>query len=512
MPRVRLINLITGYSAQFLPRVISILVTPIFLASLGPDYFGILGFLAGLVGVLTIFNHGLGRTVLRVLSSSQGETEALSDDQVRLFRTLCACLWIGGAVLALLLIPFSGTLAHFFASDSTRYTPDQLTLVFALISASAVIQFVTVFYISALAGLNRQYIDHSAHCAVDVLRFVGGVGVIWWSSNALVDVFVLFTVLYVLRLVFSHIVLWRFLDLSKRRFELRFSELAQFKDFVLGMTGIVVMLTLITTSDKFIIASVLSLDQFGYYVLAFSLANMMTMLSTPITVVYMPTLTAGFAAHSGEQIRAKYRDQNTLLSLALLPTAVVILVFPTEVLWIYTRSVEAAEQGALCLQLMTLGMLAARLYDGAYVLQTAAGSTRVGLRVNAALAVLVPLSFAGASAWWGIAGSGGVWLLAGAMYLAVGVPMTHRHVLPEAKAADFFGPILKVGTVTFAVAGVLAWSDVMSFYVDVNPSRFAAIVVFGIATVSLYAVALAVNPYVLRETTQRLCQWRHRLA
>jgi O-antigen/teichoic acid export membrane protein len=117
------------------------------------------------------------------------------------------------------------------------------------------------------------------------------------------------------------------------------------------------------------------------------------------------------------------------MAVMIVPLAAVLAVFPVEVLTLWLHNAELAKPSAPLASLLILGTCLNGLMNIPFALHLAHGNTRIGLSINVGLvAVLVPTLVVG-TLWYGAAGAAATWAIGNALYLAVGLPVTHRVLL-----------------------------------------------------------------------------------
>jgi O-antigen/teichoic acid export membrane protein len=119
-----------------------------------------------------------------------------------------------------------------------------------------------------------------------------------------------------------------------------------------------------------------------------------------------------------------------LLSVLILPAAMVIALFSREILFLWTRNPVLVEHAHRLLSILVIGTALSGLMNLPYVLQMAYGWTRLVLGVNAAsLVVLVPALYL-MTTLYGAVGAALVWLAINSVYVTVLIQLMHRRILP----------------------------------------------------------------------------------
>ncbi len=201
----------------------------------------------------------------------------------------------------------------------------------------------------------------------------------------------------------------------------------------------------------------LTLEMFGYYTLATMAASAIGYLVAPCFIAIYPRFTQLVATENWTELRAFYHRGCQLVSVLILPTAVVIALFSREILFLWTRSQVAAEQASVILSLLVIGGALNGLMNMPFALQLANGWTSLAVYGNAiAVAVMVPIIIL---LTWHFGGPGaaiaGIILYGG--YLLFTIPITYRRLLPGETRRWYLEDVGYPLVAAAVVAGVGRW-------------------------------------------------------
>jgi O-antigen/teichoic acid export membrane protein len=211
---------------------------------------------------------------------------------------------------------------------------------------------------------------------------------------------------------------------------------------------------ILTQLDKIILSRLMSLDLFGYYILASTVASSVTRLAGPIFNALYPKFTQLVAMGDLEELTLTYHKASQLMSVLVFPFVMVMSLFSRQILLLWTQDAQIAESTSLLLSLLIAGFALNALMHVPYALQLAFGWTRLALYTNfVAVVALGPLIYVMASLY-GPAGAATVWVLLNACYILVSLQIMHRRLLPDQKwrwyKADIGKPLLIVILVTIS--------------------------------------------------------------
>ena len=103
-----------------------------------------------------------------------------------------------------------------------------------------------------------------------------------------------------------------------------------------GMTGISVVVLLLTQTDKIILSKMLSLELFGYYVLAWTVTATLLRIIDPIDSAVYPTLTRLVAQKNEQGLRDLYHKSCQMQIVLLVPAALVLILFGDAALIVWS--------------------------------------------------------------------------------------------------------------------------------------------------------------------------------
>jgi O-antigen/teichoic acid export membrane protein len=248
--------------------------------------------------------------------------------------------------------------------------------------------------------------------------------------------------------------LWRSLPQSERRATVQGQLLRGIWRFAAGVTGTGVLATILTQLDKVILSRMLSLEIFGYYTLASVVSVSICRIFGPVLSATYPRLTNLYSLGAWEELSRLYHKSAQLVSVLTLPAAVVIVLFSSEALLLWTQDPAIAERTHTLVSILVTGTALNGLMNIPYALQLASGWTRLALLLNlAAVLLLVPFIIA-LTKWYGPAGAASVWVILNLGYLGFGIQIMHRRLLPTEKWRWYLGDVGRPLAVALMVAGV----------------------------------------------------------
>jgi O-antigen/teichoic acid export membrane protein len=248
----------------------------------------------------------------------------------------------------------------------------------------------------------------------------------------------------------------------------------------------------LTQLDKLILSKLLALDQFGYYMLAALVASFLWSIILPINTALFPRFVQLYEQRDDAGLAAFYHRACQLMAVALFPVAMILMLFPHELLLLWTRDEGIARNASLLVTLLAFGTLVNGVTSVAGYLQSATGWPGLVLHTNAALAVVLVPALLVAVPRFGPAGAAAVWIAINCVYLLVTVPIMHRRLL-RGELARWYGADLLLPAVAVGAIAVP-----MRILMPVDWSSFAQLAFIACAWIIGVLAVLLVAPEIRR--------------
>ena len=421
---------------------------PIYLNTLGPEAYGLVGLFSALTAASLSLDFGLGFTINREMARlSVGEPKPEDADAV---TTLHAACWVIGGGLGAAVVVVAPSLATSWLSFSRLSTGD-VTRSLRLMGGAVALLVARNFYLAALNGLQRQGLANlcqagglaaRALATVLALVFIGARPLVFFTTQL---------ALLVAETAMAAATLRRVMPVAARGGRVGLAAIRQRVGFGAGVTGTMVLALALTYMDQAILSRALPLSEFGYYTLACAMAGALGYAVQPVTTAVYPRLSQLVEQRDTAAVSHAYHVFSQVVAVLVLPVGLVMTCFPHEVLELWTRNAEAARGAAAVLSLRSLGMSINALMHVPHVLQLAFGWSSLGAAVNAvALVVVTPATIALAVRYGGV-GAAAVWVGLNVGYLVLGMGRMHRRLLVGERARWYAGTLLPAAAVAAVV-------------------------------------------------------------
>jgi O-antigen/teichoic acid export membrane protein len=423
-------NVAASFASQIYVTLIGIVMIPIYLAYMGVESIGLIGFFAMLQAWFQLLDFGLAPTLSRETARfAGGATDGLS--LRRLLRMLEAVF----ASVALLGALGLGISAHWIASQwlqVQQLPPEQVERSVQLMAAIIGLRWMAGLYRGALGGFEQQVwlgrlnvMIATASCVavVPVFEFVGTLPVLFFSYQlivAIVETTILIARTYAQLPALPAGTLVGF-DPAPLRGVL---------PFALNIAFIGAIWVAVTQTDKLLLSKLLPLTEYAHFTLAVLVASGVSIISGPLSTALLPRLSRLHAQGQDVEIVTLYRQATRAMTVIATPVALVLTCAAEPLLRAWTGDAALAADAAPILQLYALGNGILALSSFPYYLQFAKGNIRLHL-VGSALfvAILLPSVWL-ATRQHGAIGAGWAWLGANATYALLWVPLVHGRFAP----------------------------------------------------------------------------------
>ena len=447
-------NIIANLFGGAWTSVLTLAITPLQVNLLGIEAYGLIGFIATLQIAFAIFDLGMSSTLTRELAADRSEGHIQSTD---LLRTAATIYWGTALIVGTTLAASTNFIAIHWFNTTKGLSVQQVEQALGVIALSLAVRWPVALYGGVLSGLQRMDILNVVKALTSSLRLLGGIVVLllwhdiqvflWWSAiSAVVEV-----IAYQLACQRAHRnISWR------PGFSL--AALKTVWSFSLSMTAISLLALLLSQLDRLMLSKLVSLDELGYYMLAYNTAASISLGISAISSAMLPSFAAA-SAHSGADLLLRRYDRGNRVILFIVGLATCTLVFFGDTilsLWVGTK---AANMAYPSLALLAIGFWCSALVSNAYSLAVATGNPNLPLRLSALSAVPYVAAVYLFVTNYGIYGAGLAWLLLNLSYVALLIPIVHRQILSIPTARWFLGfvaPFVLLGCASFALPRMVA--------------------------------------------------------
>ena len=225
------------------------------------------------------------------------------------------------------------------------------------------------------------------------------------------------------------ILLHRFLPGKFRLFKISFNSIRSVWKFSGGMLGFAVLSALFLQFDKLMLSHWGSLGSLGYYLLAGTAANILFLISVPVTQAIYPRLVRLASSINPFDQIILYRKATQLLVVLTSSVAIIFLYYSSGVIYLWSGNSQLLEQVAPLLSILVVGSLFNSLSYLPYQLQIARGQIKGIFKIYLVIVLLFITFIIFVIPEYGVMGAAWVWLLVNGMYFFVVTNFTHKNFL-----------------------------------------------------------------------------------
>ncbi len=503
MKRIRLItllkkNIAANFAGSFWQALMALLFIPLYIKFLGIEAYGLIGIFITLQALFLLLDMGLGATVNREmarLSALPGKAREMRD----LVRSMEFVYWFIAAGIGLAVTILSPYIARYWIRPD-QLSPEAVQQAMLIMGLAIAVQWPVSFYSGGLMGLQRQVLLNAVNSTIATFRWCGAVLILWLVSPTIYAFFVWQIIVSVFHVLTMWVFLWRSLPKSLNKPSFRGRLLLGVWRFAVGMSGISILGTLLTQTDKIILSKMLPLEMFGYYTLAWMVASTLYRLIGPLFIAVYPRLTQLVSLRDEDNLKQLYHKACQLMSVLILPVTAIVAFFAYEILLLWTQSPTTAENAHVLVGILIAGTALNGLMNMPYALQLAHGWTRLAFYVNLfAVIGLVPMTIL--MAWhYGAVGAAIVWFVLNTVYVFVAIQFMHRRLLVSEKRSWYIKDIGFPLVVAFATAGAgrLLINDAMSQTMMVS----LLVVISGLTLLLTMAITPATREFIVGKLIQ----------
>jgi len=404
---------------------------PLYINYLGMEAYGLIGVFAILQAWLILLDMGMTPTLNREMAryTAGAHTAKSIRDLLRSLEVICFAI----ALLVWVAIWISADWLSIHWLQAERLPVEKVARAISIIGFVVAFRFIESLYRGAILGLQKQVWLSVVSSGLATLRWGGAVCVLEWVSPSIEVFFVwqcLVSVVTISAFIFA---VYHNMPPSVQVARFSWLQLKNIWQFAGGMMATTLLQLLLMQVDKIILSRMLSLEMFGYYTMAGAVAAVLYMLTQPISQAYYPRFTELVTKNDTEGLIKIYHQSAQLISVLIIPAALMLVFFGKKILTLWTGSTVLAHNAAPLMALLAVGTLLNGLMYIPYMLTLAYGWSGFSLRQNIVAVILVVPAILWATPYYGAMGAAWIWVILNAGYLLIGIHFIHFRLLPGEK-------------------------------------------------------------------------------
>ena len=448
-------NLIANYLGQGWTALMGLAFIPLYIKYLGIEAYGLIGLFGVLQAWLTLLDMGMTPTLNREMARFTGGTHSATS-----IRDLLRSIEFIALGIATLIAVGIWAASGWLATDwlrAEKLPVDTVAQAFAIMGTVTALRFVEGVYRSAIVGLQRQVLYNAVNSTLATLRGLGAVGILLWVSPTIEAFFIWHGIISLLTLGVLANVTYRALPKAERGGQFSMPALRGIGRFAGGMMGITFLALLLTQVDKILLSKLLTLSDYGYYMLATVVAGGLGVLISPITQSFYPLLCELHANNKQTELITKYHQGAQLVSVLMGSAAIVMIVFAGSILRLWIRDAELASHSEALLIPLAASSLLSGLMWIPYQTQLAHGWTSLGIRINLVAVTFIIPAILWAVPRYGAEGAAWTYVSLNAGYVIIGIHFMYRKILTTEKWRWYIQDLLIPIASSFFICGCFKW-------------------------------------------------------
>jgi O-antigen/teichoic acid export membrane protein len=432
---------------------------------LGSENFGLVSFCATVLLVGNLFvDLGLGRSVIRELSRREHNPELAQEMRDALF-TLQTVHFALAFCCGVTIVLSSSWLAARWLNRGTVEIGAAAHAI-SLLGIVAALQLPRELCRAALAGLQRQVLSNSFATAFSALRGPVTIAALLWIAPTPTIFLIAQVIVSILETGTLLIAVWLKMPNKERRPRFDVDIIKNVGVFAIS-DGLAILLGVgMTLGDRVLLSRLLPLDVYGNYSLAITISELILRIVSPFSSAYFPHFSDLLARNNRSQLSKDYYVVSIIAAAVLMPAALVLIIFPKQILQLVTHNAVIAASFAPLLTIRSLGNVIIALQYLPHTIQLAAGISTTALFVNIFnLGIYLPgiMYF---TPIYGFLVPAILWLIIVSIQTPVMIFVTHRVVLRGEGWVWVKECILQPALISLAVLGATAYfsPDAVSWF------------------------------------------------
>lgn len=424
-------NVLANYAGTIVSSLLALLFIPLYIRFMGMESYGLVGLFASLQALLTVLDLGLSQVLNRELArlSVMPDTADKSRD---LTRTLEVIYWCGAALICSVFCLLASPIAHYWV-NARDLSEDTVTNAVRIMGPAMGLLWPASFYQGGLMGLQSQVTANVIRIVCGMFRGLGSVAMLWLISPTIMAFFLFQVLAGAIETAMSSAFLWRGLPFAEGTPRFSRKILGEVWHFSAGMTAITVTSLILSQSDKLVISRMMTLEEFGCYMLAWSVASVQLRAGGPIVTAVYPKINQLVARGHQGGLAQLYHLTSQLISVLLFPSCAMLVFFGKELLYLWTGDANITNCAGPLVRILCVGTCLQGVMYLPFLTQLAHGWTSLPLIQNlVSTIVLLPLMIA-LTHYLGILGAAFVWVIVNSGQLLCAVPIMHNRLLREEK-------------------------------------------------------------------------------
>ena len=434
-------NIVANFIGQGWSALVGIAFLPLYIQYLGISAYGLIGFFITLQAILSFLDLGFSQTLNREMARFKaGKYSAISIK--KLLRSIEILLIFVAIFIFFLVWGLSDFIAFNWLS-SAKLQPNIIASAVVIMGAIIGLKPIEQIYFRSLFGLERQVVANIIMSLSSLVRFGGSLLALIFIENSIVIFFLWQLASSIFFLLILMFFTYFFLPQTKEKIMIAFYPIKNVWKFSIGICGITILAIMMTQFDKIILSSLLSLELFGYYSLAWTIASATMLISLPISQAYYPKLVDRIATENKNDFNKLFHQGSQMIVILAGSLVGIIFFFSDNLIYLWTGDFNLATKISPILRPLIIGCFLNYLVWMPYQAQLAYGWTRFGLWANLIAVLFILPSIYIVTPIYGEVGAAWIWVSLNLGYITLGMHFMYKKILQTEKKDWYIQDIIK---------------------------------------------------------------------
>ncbi len=453
-------NIIANYIGQGWVALMQLAFIPLYIQYLGMESYGLIGIFAMLQAWLVVADLGMTMTLNREMARyTAGAHTATSI--VELLRSLEVICFGIALLIALIVFAASGWFSQHWLHFN-QLSNGTVKNAIGIMGAVAALRFIESVYRGAIQGLQAQVWLNAVSAILATVRGLGALAVLAWVSPTINAFFVWQGIVSLMTVIVLALRVHHVMPDVIEPIHFSVQSIRNVWIFARGMIVTTCLSMVLMQTDKILLSNLLTLKDFGAYILVATVANSLNILVGPVSQGYYPRLTEQLEKGDQRGLIDTYHQGSQLMTVMIMPAALLLIFHGEAVIELWTGDTSLAKSSAPLLALLACGTSFLGLMNIPYMLQLSHGWSMFAARVNAVIVILLIPILIFTVPLYGAIAAGWVWVGITSIYILVVIHIMHTRLLPSEKwpwyLYDTILPLVSAAFVSYL--GVLLYPEV----------------------------------------------------
>lgn len=347
-------DILANYIGTAIVLIVPLLALPWYISLLGAENFGLISLAIMLQSLLSLLDAGTSQALVREFAVRFDRSRSGLESCAILLRGFEKIYWLFTIITGSLMILSTHWLARDWLHQASSNFEGRTIAIYGSI-AMFITQFPGAIYRSVFTGTQQHLTLNKIISAGTIIRHLGAI-LLLLISPTIITFFAWHTLIICLETFLRFILAWRLLSPEKSNLIWDMSEVRKVWRSTLYLSLSVILGTLAMQSDKIILSHLVPVTDFGYYVIAATIATGLLQVVYPLIQTTFP-----IATQLAEKPDLLYKLYQKLFLAIFLMVVIGALIFfeigeTVLFLWLHSEYISQHVYFLLCILLIGTGL------------------------------------------------------------------------------------------------------------------------------------------------------------